>query len=80
MLEPTMLADKLTFDTATPIEFVPSLLVELVPGIAVAFTANLRYSMKFTGTRVVVVPIRQSVALTYSGEMANNKPKTSGKP
>ena len=43
-LVPTLLADKLTFDTATPVEFVPRPPVELAPWIAVALTANLRYS------------------------------------
>ena len=64
-LEPTLAADNLTFDTATPGEFVPKPLVELLPWIAVAFTANMRYSVQTIGTCVVVIPIRQSVEVIY---------------
>jgi hypothetical protein len=45
MFEPTGIADNLTFDTATPVEFVPDPDAEFVPSIAVASTANLRYSV-----------------------------------
>ena len=79
ILEPFFLADNFTWDTEKFVELVPWLLVELVTGIAVASTANLRYSTKFTGTCVMVGPIFQSVGVMYLLDIAKSIPKSGGK-
>ena len=72
MLEPSLLAETRTLDTATPIEFVLDPFVEFVPSIGVALTANMRYSVQTIKMCVVVGPIRQSVGVKYLLERQKN--------
>jgi len=63
MFDPTLVADKLTFETGET-----GKLVEFVPTIASAPIAILRYSVPFIGTCVRVAPSRQSVGVWNRGE------------